>query len=509
MAYAPVIAANSVQLEQAEWVFDTDGIAETGGTHSFERNSHARMLANGSWLRFEANEICQSEGVGAYMQRTVPPVTYGMPNSAGIGAVAGSPGVPPTEWSTFAATALGLNRQSVAVGTWRGLRMITLRSVNNADTGSPQTGGLAYYFKNGATRRFPVIAGQQYTAWMFANITAHSGSLLNNAGLQMRIVWRDGANAEIAYSILSFDPTSWTDLQLVTVTGVAPANAEWAEVILRFGGSAGVHYDWEMSVVEPQINRGPVPLTPFGTTNANDDLAGSILTLSLNTPVKSNWYVQYDNENVGLLAEEFEGSLEITPESLARPIFKRIWTEPIGGEPEPQDIQLSSIVSVNVFGQPLIERGVVQVAPPSIGSSAAFGDLLIKAGSVQIAPPSISPTSTVPEPTLSAGVRNLAPPSIAPTSGLGEPSISVGATEITLDGIESESTVGAPLVSYQIGMVGIGPTSVVNNPDVRHAVSYFALVDGVWRAFVLRVRVGDQWVERPVKQWTGSEWSTR
>lgn len=178
-------------------------------------------------------------------------------NSAGIGAVAGTPGTLPTNWSVFTALT-GITRTVVGVATDSGIDCIDIQL-----TGTPSAAG-DWFFNIDAFTAAPAANGQTWTGSLFHKLAA--GSLTGIDIADITISPRDGAGSAIGAFAQVFTPSApLTRTQATGTFNVASTAYALTYLRLHFTGAA---INATLRIGWPQIERGTSATSPIRTTGA-------------------------------------------------------------------------------------------------------------------------------------------------------------------------------------------------------------------------------------------------
>jgi hypothetical protein len=215
--------------------------------------------------------------------------TNSIRNNTAQGAVAGTPGTAPTNWSS-AATTNGLSRQIVGTGTANGITYIDIRYSGTT------TAGTFVNFAGPESNTF--IAATNGQAWTSSTwVAVVGGSTANLTGLSMRTRFSDAGGVELTQA--SVDLLAATSTMQRFSIALTAANASTAFVATNFSFSFnnGVAIDITLRIGLPQLEFGAfatsvIPTTATALTRAAD--VASVNTLS-------PWY----NSASGTLYGEF------------------------------------------------------------------------------------------------------------------------------------------------------------------------------------------------------------
>lgn len=187
-------------------------------------------------------------------------VTNAIRNNTMVGAVAGTPGTPPTHW-TATGNGNGLTRQIVGQGTEDGIDYIDVKYSGTSSASSvmeiypqdwPQT---------------PAAAGQIWTGGFFLRLVAGSWA---NVSANIALVVFDSGGAYIDQSGKPISPASGPLKTQFTSWTYAPTNGAVAFIreSLVFFYSAGVTIDFTLRIGLPQLAQTSEITTPIKTSGS-------------------------------------------------------------------------------------------------------------------------------------------------------------------------------------------------------------------------------------------------
>lgn len=183
-----------------------------------------------------------------------PQRTNGIRNSSMVGAVAGSPGTLPTNWSQFFGT--GLTRTVVGIGTENGLPYIDVRFNGTVTTTSTE-------IVTETSNAISVLNGQVWsTSTFFKIVTAPTPP---NSYTLKSYYWNGGAY--VNESNTSFTPT--TTLARYSAAHTVPAGTiTHISQAVRMNLTNGAAYDFTVRIAAPQMELGGFATTWVPTTTA-------------------------------------------------------------------------------------------------------------------------------------------------------------------------------------------------------------------------------------------------
>jgi hypothetical protein len=180
--------------------------------------------------------------------------TNSIRNNTMVGAVAGTPGTLPTNWTEGL---IGLTRQIVGTGTENGITYVDIRI---SGTTTSQFG--AFMFD--ATNQIAASSGQTWTESFYAKIVAGSTSGLGLLGI--RIFYNDAGGGFINGTFPAITLTS--SLTRFSGTGTAPASTSFIQPGIYFNGvnASGDAVDVTLRIGLPQLELGAFATSVIPTT---------------------------------------------------------------------------------------------------------------------------------------------------------------------------------------------------------------------------------------------------
>ncbi len=232
-----------------------------------------------------------------------PQRTNSIRNSSMVGAVAGSPGTVPTNWSVVGTA--GLTQTVVGIGTESGLPYIDLR-YNGTASGTVVT----LFFET--TTSISAANGQAWSSTIYSKII--SGTL---SDARQVIFERNSGGGTVAQGNQIYTPSS--ALQRFTYTRTLSGGATVAAVQpgLYFFVTIGQTYDFTIRIAAPQMELGTyattwVPTTTAAVTRILDGFTRSnIFTNNFITAAGGTWIVDLSN-NLSLSRDAASTSLSIS-----------------------------------------------------------------------------------------------------------------------------------------------------------------------------------------------------
>lgn len=220
-------------------------------------------------------------------------------NSVGIGAVAGTPGTAPTNWTLHASGTNGITRSVVGTGTENGIQYVDVRF-----NGTPTT-TFSLFTAFEANTQVPALVGQIWT---------HSVSMRQVAGSspgsvhRVAIVERNSAGSAINFNQTAFfDVPSSGNLAInrfvITVT-LPFATTAYAQAGVVHNVTTGVPVDFTIRYGLSQLEQGygatsVIPTTTIALTRAADValMSGTNFSSWYNQP-QGTFVAEYDTVNL-------------------------------------------------------------------------------------------------------------------------------------------------------------------------------------------------------------------
>jgi hypothetical protein len=243
------------------WDF-TQNVQYSGATNPTDTHSATiyAQSSSGVWQAIPANVLTQTD-LGL---QTVPTRTNSIRNNSMSGAVAGSPGTPPTNWTASAQT--GYAWQLVATGTEFGLPYIDYR-LSGTDALLRANNII---FENGTT--IVAATAETWSHSVFARVVA--GSLTGvTATLQMDENTSGGAF--VTNGSTTVTPTASFARYSFTRTLSGGATVARVQPFMRFTTGAGATVDVTIRIYAPQMELGAFPSPPILTTSGAATVNGN------------------------------------------------------------------------------------------------------------------------------------------------------------------------------------------------------------------------------------------
>jgi hypothetical protein len=198
--------------------------------------------------------------------------TNSLRNNTMVGAVAGTPGTAPTNWSVSAS---GLTQEIVAIGTENGITYIDLKL-----SGTATSNNIIVSFDT--TTGIAALNGQTWTESIYIKQVA---AVANANSYALRMSMRDAGGAGLAQFDVIIVPT--TTLTRYTNTAILN-NASTAFLVpqLRLGLTIGNSYDFTLRIGLPQLEQGAFATSVIPTTTAATTRSADIASIGTLSP----WY---------------------------------------------------------------------------------------------------------------------------------------------------------------------------------------------------------------------------
>jgi hypothetical protein len=197
--------------------------------------------------------------------------TNSIRNNTMVGAVAGTPGTLPTNWSVFSSG--GLTTTVVGTGTSSGVNYVDLRF-----SGTSTAPFYVMSFDNSAVS---ASAGQIWAESFWVSLLG--GSLANINSCNINIRWSGGATSDT-----SFVPT--TTFNRVSGVGTVPSGTTAMFPALYLNMTNGAAIDFTLRIGMPQLELGAFATSVIPTTTAAATRAADVAVMT--GANFSNWYNQ-------------------------------------------------------------------------------------------------------------------------------------------------------------------------------------------------------------------------
>jgi hypothetical protein len=207
--------------------------------------------------------------------------TNSIRNNTMVGAVAGTPGTLPTNWTAGGAGLGTLAQQIVGTGTQNGINYIDIRI-----GGTTSTPNVAYLF-DGLT----AVAATNGQSWTTSSYLSIVGGSTSNLTVGFRIVERTAAGVAITNSIN--DVTSSLTSTLIRSTLLRTLNQATTAFVstdVLFSFASGVAIDITLRIGLPQLELGAFASSVIPTTTAAATRSADVV--SITGSAFSSWYRQ-------------------------------------------------------------------------------------------------------------------------------------------------------------------------------------------------------------------------
>jgi hypothetical protein len=227
---------------------------------------------------------------GSYRGLLVEPgATNSIRNNTMVGAVAGSPGTMPTNWTTVDA---GLTREVLGTGTENGVNYIDIKYSGTAS-------GTTLEIRTDANAAIVASNGQVWTQSYFIKTLA---SPTPPVGYLHIMNERTGAGAFVTSGSSSFTPTTSLARYRFTRTLAGGGTVERVQATLAISLVNGNSYDFSFRIGWPQMERESLATSPIITTGSTANRSADSVTLasasSLIGQSSGTLYVEYEVHGV-------------------------------------------------------------------------------------------------------------------------------------------------------------------------------------------------------------------
>lgn len=210
--------------------------------------------------------------------------TNSIRNNTMVGAVAGTPGTPPTNW-TVATPNAGLTREIVETGTENGITYVDIRY-----SGTSSATSLVISLESNT--QIAASNGQSWTISFWAKVVSGAAN-----DYTLRISLRDGAGASLGQIDTAFVPTSTLTRFLGSGT-LANASVAYLQPQIRLALTNGAAYDFTLRIGLPQLEQGAFATSVIPTTTAAATRNADVASVNTLTP----WF----NAASGTIVGEFD-----------------------------------------------------------------------------------------------------------------------------------------------------------------------------------------------------------
>jgi hypothetical protein len=235
-----------------------------GPAITFTRASNATFFDASGTLQTAANDTPRFDHSGGSSLGLLieEARTNSIRNSQAGGAVAGTPGTPPTNW-TISGTANGITGEIVATGTENGLAYLDYKV-----SGTPTaTSGHNVVFESGT--QIVAANGQSWTASAFVKLIAGS---FNNVNVRVYASGRDAGGAQVSGQIAGpvITPTSaaLSSQRYPATLAISSASVERILSFVNIAYTSGNPIDLTLRIAAPQLEQGAFATSYIPTTSA-------------------------------------------------------------------------------------------------------------------------------------------------------------------------------------------------------------------------------------------------
>jgi hypothetical protein len=199
-----------------------------------------------------------------------------------VGAVAGTPGTLPTNWSTLS-TIAGITAEIVGTGTFGGITYIDIKLAGTASA----TG--AYHLVFDANTAIAASTGQTWTS--SAYLAAVAGSFANITSASLRCTERTIAGSFVGSAEASFTGiTSNLSNNRIAVSRSLGATSAFVQGAIIVNVASGVAIDITLRVGLPQLEQGAFATSVIPTSTAAVTRSADVA--SITGSAFSSWYRQ-------------------------------------------------------------------------------------------------------------------------------------------------------------------------------------------------------------------------
>jgi len=243
------------EKREIEAVSLTDKLTYTGGNGTFVGSDGFIQPATTNVPRFDHDPLSRrSLGLLSEVERT-----NGNPNSAGVGAVAGTPGATPTLWPV-SSSGNGVTREVVGFGSEAGISYIDIRFF-----GTP-TGGTNVQIAFSGTDTIAALPSQTWT--LSGYVKLQSGSLANTDTAFSMLTVNSGAGVQNLVQTLTAGSGLLIASRQVFTTTVSSSTITHIQPRIRIGYTTGSAFDLTLRVGLPQMELGATASSVIPTTSA-------------------------------------------------------------------------------------------------------------------------------------------------------------------------------------------------------------------------------------------------
>jgi hypothetical protein len=220
-----------------------------------------------------------------------PARTNRIRNNTMQGAVVGSPGTLPTNWTNVGSSAL--TQEVVGSGVVNGIEYSDIRLHGVAS-------GSEFIIAFEGNTQIAASAGQVWTNSIYLNLSIASGL---TPTIENRINWRTGAGVFVSFSALA---VAVFGMARNGNTATAPATTEFARPEIKVGLTSGQSYDFTIRIGLPQMEQSAVATSVIRTTDTAITQPADVITAtglgSVLPQTEGTLYAEVEMKSVGSVA---------------------------------------------------------------------------------------------------------------------------------------------------------------------------------------------------------------
>ena len=194
--------------------------------------------------------------------------TNSLPNNTMVGAVAGTPGTAPTNWSIIEGEG-GIVLEIVGTGSEDGIFYLDVRF-----SGTPTATTFASILFTSATQ----TAAANGQIWSASNYVKLAAGSVANVNLRNSVRVNSGAETVEIFSLtLNPTPASLITQRQGLQLAITNASAAFIRPTMRLNYTSGLPFDITLRIGMPQLERGEYITPPIATTNAPASALATVL----------------------------------------------------------------------------------------------------------------------------------------------------------------------------------------------------------------------------------------